>query len=626
MKYRPEIDGLRALAVLPVMLFHARIPGFDGGFVGVDVFFVISGYLITSIIRSDLEKDRFSIITFYERRARRILPALFLVVACCLPAAWFWLWPNDLKAFSESVAAVALFSSNVLFLHQSGYFDTAEIKPLLHTWSLAVEEQFYVLFPLLLFLAWRYARKWLVPSIAVIALSSLLLADWGSVENPEATFFLLPTRAWELALGAWVAFHLAKSSQPKVGRRAAEVISAAGLAAVVGAVFWLDESTPFPGRYALLPACGTALVILFASPGTIVRRYLGSKPLVAVGLISYSAYLWHQPILSFARELSSEPLGRAVPLALVGLSLGLAYLSWKYVEIPFRDRTRFTRRQVFTLAAMGSVIFFGLGIVGHQANGFADRLTPEERTLLSYLSYEDDSDYWRGSCFLLPEQSVDDFARACSATAAGGDLIWGDSHAAALSFGLRALSKDLVEYAGTGCPPLFDVTRAKRPHCREFDDYIRREIRRIKPHRIFMHANWMLYGTLVSRESVERTIAIVHGLSPASQVVVVGSVPHWHRQLPKLILRKRTGLNGQYYLSNELVDNLREYDEVLRTAALSSDADFMSPIDEMCGAKGCLATIEYEGTVMPTTWDESHLTTGASVFLAGRILEPRAAR
>jgi len=626
MKYRPEIDGLRALAVLPVILFHARIQTFSGGFVGVDVFFVISGYLITSIIQSDLAKGQFSIVNFYERRARRILPALFLVVACCLPAAWFWLWPNDMKAFSESVASVAVFSSNFLFLHQSGYFDTAEVKPLLHTWSLAVEEQFYVLFPLLLFLAWRYARKWLVPLIIAVALASFLLADWGSTSRPAATFFLLPTRAWELSLGALVAFHLAKTPGRSGGRIGAEFLSAAGLALIGVAVFAFDERTPFPGRYALLPACGTALIILFGSPRTLVGRLLGAKPLVAVGLVSYSAYLWHQPILSFARELGDEPLRRAALVALMGLSLVLAYLSWKYVESPFRSRSQFSRRQVFAFAGIGSVIFLALGLVGHATNGFEARLTPEQRTLLSYIAYDAESNYWRGNCFLMPEQSVEDFKEDCSVSSTGGDLIWGDSHAAALTYGFRVFSKRVVQYAGTGCPPLFDTTRAKRPHCKEFNDYIRSEISRIKPDRVFMHANWSLYKTEASRESVERTIRIVRELSPTSQIVVIGSVPHWYRQLPKIILRKRSGLDDQYYLGNSGVDELKRNDEFLRAVSTSSNVDFVSPIEAMCGTSGCLATIRYEGVVMPTTWDESHLTAGASVFLARRILERRLAR
>lgn len=209
MEYRREIDGLRAIAVLPVILFHAGADLFSGGFVGVDIFFVISGYLITTIILSEKEKERFSIVTFYERRARRILPPLFFVMLVCTPFAWFVLMPPDLEDFFKSLTAVSLFGSNILFWRQSGYFEAAaEMKPLLHTWSLAVEEQYYVFFPLFLILVWRYRKRWILSSIVILGVISLLLAQWGAYNKPTAAFFLLPTRAWELMIGASAAFFL----------------------------------------------------------------------------------------------------------------------------------------------------------------------------------------------------------------------------------------------------------------------------------------------------------------------------------------------------------------------------------------------------------------------------------
>lgn len=209
-EYRREVDGLRAVAVVPVMLFHAGFQEFGGGFVGVDVFFVISGYLITTIILGELKRGSFSIATFYERRARRILPALFFVMAMCIPFAWCWLLPSDMEEFAKSLRAVSIFGSNILFAQKSGYFDTAaELKPLLHTWSLAVEEQFYVLFPLLLMLMWRFGKKWTVILLVLIAAASLGVAHGNVFDDPAATFFLLPTRVWELALGSFVAFYFA---------------------------------------------------------------------------------------------------------------------------------------------------------------------------------------------------------------------------------------------------------------------------------------------------------------------------------------------------------------------------------------------------------------------------------
>lgn len=210
MKYRREVDGLRALAVLPVIFFHAGFEIFCGGFIGVDIFFVISGYLITTIIFDEKEANKFSIVNFYERRARRILPALFLVMAICLPFAWVWLMPSDLKEFAQSLTAVTVFSSNILFWKTSGYFESAaELKPLLHTWSLAVEEQYYLIFPLFIIATWRYGMKWMVTALSVVALISISLAQWGATHMPLATFFMLPTRFWELLIGSFIAFYFA---------------------------------------------------------------------------------------------------------------------------------------------------------------------------------------------------------------------------------------------------------------------------------------------------------------------------------------------------------------------------------------------------------------------------------
>ena len=223
MNYRREIDGLRALAVLPVILSHAGFGLFSGGFIGVDVFFVISGYLITTIILSELDQEEFSIVNFYERRARRILPALFLVMLVCIPAAWFWLLPSDLKDFSESLVAVSVFASNILFCRQTGYFDTAaELRPLLHTWSLAVEEQYYVVFPLFLTFFWKLGRRWLAVTLGLVLVASLAFAQWAVYAKPITAFFLLPTRGWELLVGAFAGFYLTRNNHKNFSRGLSE--------------------------------------------------------------------------------------------------------------------------------------------------------------------------------------------------------------------------------------------------------------------------------------------------------------------------------------------------------------------------------------------------------------------
>jgi peptidoglycan/LPS O-acetylase OafA/YrhL len=288
--YRPEVDGLRALAVLPVVLYHAGVPLFRGGFVGVDVFFVISGYLITGILLAELSRGDFSLLRFYERRARRILPALSVMMLACLPMAWLWLDPLDLKGFAKSLVAVPLFSSNLLFWLESGYFDgEADLKPLIHTWTLGVEEQYYLLIPLWLMLTWRLGTsvRWL--SLAAIGLLSLGWAELGAREASSAAFFLLPARAWELLLGSLVALYARRRPGHAHGSGLRQnALAALGLGLLGLATFTFDRSTPFPGLHAAVPTLGAALLILFAGPGTLVGRLLATRTLVGIGLISYS--------------------------------------------------------------------------------------------------------------------------------------------------------------------------------------------------------------------------------------------------------------------------------------------------------------------------------------------------
>ncbi|MCF7969083.1 MAG: acyltransferase [Methylococcaceae bacterium] len=342
MDYRREIDGLRALAVLPVILFHAGFERFSGGFVGVDVFFVISGYLITTIILAELEQGKFSIVNFYERRARRILPALFLVMLVCIPFAWLYLPSPEYKDFSQSLVAVSVFASNILFWRESGYFDTAaELKPLLHTWSLAVEEQYYVLFPPVLMLFWRLGKRWILVMLGLVFVASLAVAEWAAYAKPAAAFYLLPTRGWELLVGAFAAFYLSKASRKGFSKAVGEVGGWLGVTLILYAVFACSKATPFPGLYALVPTLGAVLVILFATQQTTVGKFIGNKVFVGVGVISYSAYLWHQPLFAFAKQRSLTEPSHIVFLILSALTLLLAYLSWRYVETPFRAKSKF---------------------------------------------------------------------------------------------------------------------------------------------------------------------------------------------------------------------------------------------------------------------------------------------
>ena len=472
LKYRPEIDGLRAIAVVAVILFHAGFSTFGGGFVGVDVFFVISGFLITSIIVKDVEAGTFSYWNFYERRARRILPALFLVMLCCIPFAWMWMLPRALKAFSVSVEWVCLFASNILFWQQSGYFDAAaEMKPLLHTWSLAVEEQYYIIFPIAVLLAWRLGRRNLIWLIALVAVSSLALSEYASRYHPGANFYLLPTRAWELMAGSLCSFAAIRPSPWRDN-----LLSAAGFAAIILSILVYDGSTPIPSLYALPPVLGTCAIMLFATKSTIVRSVLSLRPIVGIGLISYSAYLWHQPLFAFARiRFLSQPTWQLM-LGLSILSLCLAYLSWRLVEVPARRRGELpfpNRRIAFVTLGTVAAVFIAAGMAGRLTKGFPTRLSPDllalEQRVTANQGLSEDCD---------GEFTV---SQNCRTGGVAEILLWGDSFAMHLVDGLRASNPQLsfIQLTKSFCGPVIGIApiSAKYPvswadQCLHFNDQV----------------------------------------------------------------------------------------------------------------------------------------------------------
>ena len=461
MIYRSDIDGLRAVAVVAVILFHAGIGGFSGGYVGVDVFFVISGFLITQILRKDHEAGRFSILKFYERRARRIMPALLVLLLLALAGGYVFLLPFQFGDLGKSTLATLAFISNIKFWRGAGYFEgAAEFTPLLHTWSLAVEEQFYIIFPVVLGLVLRYRRRWLGPLVTVTGVASLLLSIVGVYLSPSATFYLIPTRAWELLIGAALALDLV----PRIRSAAArEWLAAAGLAAIVAAVLLFTPLTYFPGAAALLPCVGTALIIQAGrEQPSAVARALGSKVPVFIGLISYSLYLYHFPIFVFARFWSAGELSAATTLACFVLTFVLATLSWRYVERPFRDPKRFTRNQIFGASIAGSAVVAAVSLAVVLGHGMPARF--DARTL-ALAAGSDDFDAPSRQCInvALDATATDP---ACAVGAAprggmGGFVLWGDSHAAAMSPALD-VAADRAGVAGTlvsfnACPPLLGV-------------------------------------------------------------------------------------------------------------------------------------------------------------------------
>ena len=465
MKYRPEIDGLRALAVIPVILYHAGFKLFSGGYVGVDIFFVISGYLITSIILAELENGTFSLTHFYERRARRILPALFLMMFACLPFAWMWLVPDAMEEFSKSLIAVTSFMSNALFCWAAGgYFNqAAELKPLIHTWSLAVEEQFYVLFPLFLILTWKFDKRWMIGLLLAALFISLISAQWLLIRYPSFTFYMLPTRAWELLIGTCIAFYYARHNIKIQNHHAEQLGSLTGLTLIAYAVFTFNNETPFPGINALVPTMGAAFIIIFTTPKTAVGRLLGSKLFVGVGLISYSTYLWHQPIFAFVKERMLNQPSMSLMAGLIMLSLVLAYLSWRYVEKPFRNINYFSQKQIFLYSALCGLFFISIGLVGAMTDGITKRFQISVHDTLHPESAWSNS---KTGCDLPSGDALRDVCILGDKNNIVGAII-GDSHAMALGYEyeLALQSQGSGAYAMMlhGCPPIYGIYNAHFP-------------------------------------------------------------------------------------------------------------------------------------------------------------------
>jgi len=485
MRYRREIDGLRAVAVLPVIFYHAMPDVAHGGFLGVDVFFVISGYLITSIIISEIERGSFSILGFYERRARRILPALLVVMVATIPFAWMWMLPNQITDYARGLIAVPLFGSNFLFWSQSGYFSPAtELKPLIHTWSLAVEEQFYLFFPLFLAVTWKLGRKILVPAIAIILIISLAGAQWASFDHPRANFLLAPSRAWELLSGSLCAFWLSRPN-PKIY---SSVLSALGLILVASSMVMFDGTFHTPGLVTVFPVLGTTLIIIFTGPNTFAGYILSGGIVVRLGTISYSAYLWHQPIFAFARIRSFEPLGLIDYLFLTALSICLAYLTWKFIENPFRfGKSRLSRISRNTVFYGAAAISLGIVSVGALISGqilvpaHFDKFTGESAMFEQMV--EERRPFGRaGQCAVWPVvgwrkdwQNCNPFNRLDRTpnVTPVPVAVLGDSHATDLAAGLRLNGFEPLQATGPGC----DIDPKNMSHpCRQFFDFVKIEI------------------------------------------------------------------------------------------------------------------------------------------------------
>jgi peptidoglycan/LPS O-acetylase OafA/YrhL len=620
LKYRAEVDGLRTVAVLPVILYHAGYSFFSGGYIGVDVFFVISGYLITTNIASEIEQGNFKLLKFYERRARRILPALFFVLLVAVIAALFISSKGELYGFGRSLSSVSVFLGNVFFWQTASYFDTgADLKPLLHTWSLAVEEQYYLIFPLLLMLGWKRFRKITLAVLILGALASFGLSVWGSANSPTANFFLLPFRFWELLAGALVALYLLKRQPSEEATTwMHQLIGLVAIALIAYPIFTYEQDTPFPGWYALAPVVGSVLVILFVRPATWVGRVLTWSPVVLIGKISYSAYLWHVPVFAFVRQYFSDAPGPVVMFGLSVLSLVAAYFSWKFVETPFRTN-RFGRTFIFTGAVLGIVLFWAAGH-GLRARASAMKVTLFEQRMADFAAQKVAS--W-GECFIdSNSQGPDVFKPKCHAgeTAEQKIVVWGDSHAAALAAGFNQNGVKIIQFTATDCPPIDEDIFPGHHYCYAMNNYALGEVGRIKPQMVVLDANWYRYTK--RNELLRNTIAEIKRESPETEVVVVGTAPLWQGSLPTLLAKRNVELTPWMTVRDPMFRELQVLDKKMESIA-GKDARFESALDALCKEERCLVSVlGPDGQWEPSAIDYGHLSVGAAQMVARRILGP----
>ena len=584
-KYRPDVDGLRAVAIISVLLFHGGVSVLSGGYVGVDVFFVISGFVITTKLLEEIDEGKFSVANFYTRRIRRILPALVAVILASSVAALVLFLPDAMDDFSQSVIATATFMSNMFFWKNSGYFDPDALnRPLLHTWSLAIEEQFYIIIPIALYLIVRYARRWAAAIFAASAIASLALSIFVTDSAPTANFFVLPTRAWELLLGVLVAM---APWTPIPYRALRELIALTAFGLIVLPVLTYTSATPFPGLAAFVPTFGTAVLIYLGKNGqeSGITSGLSLRPMVGVGLISYSLYLVHWPIIVFARYVILRDLAGWEILAAVAAAFVLACLSYRFIEGPFRrPRKPMERKRLFaaTAAVLAGISAFGVAGV---LTGGVSFLHPHFAQMEE--AADSEPDLWLSKrCFLISQDASAWAGDMCVRThgAPRNALLWGDSFAAQYISGLidhqKELTHNIVQYTVAGCPPVLSYRSFARPSCHEFNARVFQVAERYHVDTVILSARW--------DELRERGLA---GLSDTIQqlrakgykVYVLGQSPMFTFDV-KLLDYRRAGEeptgDARWYLSFP-----REQNDALRAA--SAQADFIDPLPSFCDRNLC---------------------------------------
>jgi peptidoglycan/LPS O-acetylase OafA/YrhL len=617
MKYRADIDGLRALAVVPVLLYHVGVPGFTGGFVGVDIFFVISGYLICGMIDADIQRGSFSIGNFYKRRALRILPALFAVFLATSFLACVYCLPVELKEYSASLSSAVGSVSNVYFAMTAGYFDApAETKPLLHTWSLGVEEQFYLIAPVLMLLIYRFYPKRAKALFAAAAVLSFAAAWVVSHRNTDFVFYLTPFRAWELASGALLSIGFIPAPNTPLQKN---ICGIAGLLLLSGVILLGSPSTPLL-LMTSLASVGAVLVIASSERGiSWAGKLLSLRPLVFVGLISYSLYLWHWPLIVFQRTdsaffgFSSPSLTR---LALILTAIGIASLSWKFIELPFRTHAKASSRTLVfgtAAAAMASVAAFCGFVVA--LGGAPFRFPPRVVAIGAYLAYDPSSAFRAGHCYLGTNREQLDMQTCMKLDPARPNyLLVGDSHAAHLWLGLSSAMPDvnILQATASACrPAIVPVSSLDLRACPKlmqfvFNDFLVRH----KVDRVLLSASWKDEDIPALADTLE--VLKEKGI----EVTVLGPIVEYDGALPRLI-SDEIRYNSPSLARDMRTPGIRERDRVLSRLVAAKGATYVSVYNSVCRDGRC---DEFAEGDVPLQFDAGHLTAEGSVEVARRLL------
>jgi peptidoglycan/LPS O-acetylase OafA/YrhL/lysophospholipase L1-like esterase len=625
--YREDIDWLRAIAVLSVVAFHFEAPAVFGGFVGVDIFFVISGYLITGIIQAEVASGSFSFARFYERRVRRLLPALYAMVALTAIPSFYYLLTSERHEFFRSVAAVVTFTSNFFFWAQTGYFDHAAVeKPLLHTWSLAVEEQFYLALPVLMWLLLRRAKgSRLRLPIALVALSvaSFALCIWLMKTDRSATaFFMSPPRAWEFLIGGMVAVEGFPVLRNPALRRTARGIALIMLAIPV---FSLRQGPGFPGFNALLPCIGAALFI-WSGIGVPTFSRNALSPLEAVrffGRISYSLYLWHWPLFTFARfSKTSLTLTHFDKIALFALTVAISYLSWRFVEQPLRrGRLVPTRRAAFRIAGASTAVLLAASAAGMLLSSSATEADRNAQRLEAYDNYAYQPLYRYGSCFVQSFAAFDD---KCLAMAPGKSnvLLWGDSLAAHYFHGFEKAfdpnAVNILQATQAACMPTLATASQGLATCRQFAARMEAFFADNKPDLVILSADWAEYarGSRFDGMIADIRQTVARLAAAGIRVGLLGPPVQFRSRLPSMLMRAELR-HAELRADDFVLPEIFALDARMREALPSRDRFiYVSVVNAICPARQCPLTV---GEDIPLAWDHAHLTAEGSEVVVARV-------